>query len=57
MKPTASLAVIIIIIIYNLSGSPFENQVALAWAAALTLVVSVLVTNIVGQVVTRRSAD
>jgi len=53
MKPTASLAVII----YNFSGSPFENQVALAWAAALTLVVIVLVTNIVGQTLARRSAD
>lgn len=53
MKPTASLAVII----YNFSGSPFENQVALAWAAALTLVVIVLATNIVGQTLARRSAD
>ncbi len=53
MKPTASLAVII----YNFSGSPFENQVALAWAAALTLVLVVLVTNIVGQALAKRSAD
>src|SRR6516225_6060820 len=29
MKPTASLAVLI----YNFSGSPFSNQVELAWAA------------------------
>jgi phosphate transport system permease protein len=53
MKPTASLAVLI----YNFSGSPFENQVAMAWAAALTLVVIVLLTNIAGQVLSRRSAD
>src|SRR5208282_2890501 len=50
MKPTASLAVII----YNFSGSPFENQIELAWAAALTLVVIVLVTNIVGQTLAGR---
>jgi len=53
MKPTASLAVII----YNFSGSPFENQVALAWAAALTLVIIVLVFNIIGQSLARRSAS
>jgi len=53
MKPTASLAVLI----YNFSGSPFENQVAMAWAAALTLVVIVLFINIAGQVLSRRSAD
>jgi len=53
MKPTASLAVII----YNFSGSPFDNQVALAWAAALTLVVIVLVFNIIGQALAGRSAD
>ena len=42
MKPTASLAVLI----YNFSGSPFDNQIAMAWSAALTLVVIVLVTNL-----------
>jgi len=51
MKPTASLAVII----YNFSGSPFENQIALAWCAALILVTIVLVVNISGQVLARRS--
>jgi phosphate transport system permease protein len=45
MKPTASLAVLI----YNYSGSPFDNQIALAWTAALILVTMVLVTNIAGQ--------
>ena len=53
MKPTASLAVMI----YNFSGSPFENQIALAWAAALVLVVIVLVFNVAGQALAGRSAD
>ena len=53
MKPTASLAVII----YNFSGSPFENQIALAWTAALVLVVIVLIFNIIGQSLAGRSAD
>jgi phosphate transport system permease protein len=53
MKPTASLAVLI----YNFSGSPFENQIALAWAAALVLVVIVLVFNVLGQSLTSRSSD
>jgi len=51
MKPTASLAVLI----YNFSGSPFENQIALAWSAALALVVLVLAANLVGQSIARRS--
>jgi phosphate transport system permease protein len=51
MKPTASLAVII----YNFSGSPFENQIELAWAAALVLVVLVLIINVAGQVLAKRS--
>jgi phosphate transport system permease protein len=49
MKPTASLAVLI----YNFSASPFDNQVALAWAASLVLVVLVLGFNIVGQFLSR----
>jgi len=53
MKPTASLAVLI----YNFSGSPFENQIALAWTAALVLVVIVLVFNVLGQSLTSRSSD
>jgi len=53
MKPTASLAVMI----YNFSGSPFENQIAMAWTAALALVVLVLIANIAGQYLARRSAD
>jgi phosphate transport system permease protein len=49
-KPTASLAVLI----YNFAGSPFDNQIELAWAAALVLVLLVLVLNIVGQILSRR---
>src|SRR5215813_14105388 len=45
MQPTASLAVLI----YNFSGMPFANQVELAWAAALILVLIVLVFNLIGQ--------
>jgi phosphate transport system permease protein len=50
MKPTASLAVLI----YNYSGSPFDNQIALAWTAALILVTMVLLTNIAGQMLAKR---
>ncbi|MBV8772657.1 MAG: phosphate ABC transporter permease PstA [Deltaproteobacteria bacterium] len=53
MKPTASLAVII----YNFSGSPFENQIALAWTAALVLVMIVLAFNVIGQSLAGRSVD
>jgi phosphate transport system permease protein len=53
MKPTASLAVLI----YNFSGSPFENQISLAWTAALVLVVIVLVFNVLGQSLAGRSSD
>jgi phosphate transport system permease protein len=45
MQPTASLAVLI----YNFSGMPFANQVELAWAAALVLVLLVLIFNLIGQ--------
>jgi phosphate transport system permease protein len=45
MQPTASLAVLI----YNFAGMPFQNQVELAWAAALVLVLLVLGANIIGQ--------
>src|SRR5262245_16029114 len=52
MQPTASLAVLI----YNFAGMPFQNQVELAWAAALVLVLMVLGTNIVGLSLSRRQA-
>jgi len=51
MKPTPSLAVLI----YNFSSSPFDNQIELAWAAALVLVVLVLVVNLTGQALSRRA--
>jgi phosphate transport system permease protein len=44
-QPTASLAVLI----YNFAGMPFQNQVELAWAAALVLVLLVLGANLIGQ--------
>lgn len=50
MEPTASLAVLI----YNFSGMPFENQIEMAWAAALVLVLLVLVINIIGQLLSRQ---
>jgi phosphate transport system permease protein len=50
MQPTASLAVLI----YNFAGMPFENQIEMAWAAALVLVLLVLVINITGQLFSRR---
>jgi phosphate transport system permease protein len=50
LQPTASLAVLI----YNFAGMPFENQVELAWAAALVLVLIVLAFNIAGQALARR---
>jgi len=50
MQPTASLAVLI----YNFSGMPFKNQVEMAWAAALVMVLMVLVTNLIGQSLSRQ---
>ena len=50
MKPIASLAVLI----YNFSGSPFDNQIAMAWSAALVLVLLVLLINISGQILAKR---
>jgi len=50
MEPTASLAVLI----YNYSGMPFENQIELAWAASLVLVVLVMLFNAIGRALSRR---
>jgi phosphate transport system permease protein len=50
--PTASLAVLI----FNFSSVPFENQVELAWSAALVLVLMVLATNLIGQALASRRA-
>ncbi|HEY4103314.1 MAG TPA: phosphate ABC transporter permease PstA [Polyangiaceae bacterium] len=52
-QPIASLSVLI----YNFAGSPFEHQVALAWAASLVLVAIVLVLNVVAQIATRRPEE
>jgi len=46
MNPTASLAVLI----YNFSGMPFDNQLELAWAASLVLVMIVLIINIISRI-------
>ncbi len=51
MQKTASLAVFI----YNFSGASDDNQIELAWAAALVLVVLVLATNLIGQGLSRRT--
>jgi phosphate transport system permease protein len=51
MQPTASLAVLIY---YNFSGMPFENQIQLAWAASLVLVLLVLVINIISRLIGQR---
>lgn len=53
MQATPSLAVLI----YNFAGMPFQNQVQLAWAAALVLVLMVLVANLLGQAISRRRAQ
>jgi phosphate transport system permease protein len=50
MQPTASMAVLI----FNFAGMPFQNQIEMAWAAALVLVLIVLAANIIGQALSRR---
>jgi phosphate transport system permease protein len=50
-EPTASLS----ILIYNFSGMPFENQIELAWAASLVLVLIVLVFNILSRLIGKRA--
>ncbi len=50
MEPTASLAVLI----YNFSGMPFENQIQLAWAASLVLVLMVFTLNILSRLIGQR---
>ena len=44
-EPTASLS----ILIYNFSSMPFDNQIELAWAASLVLVLIVLAFNILSR--------
>jgi phosphate transport system permease protein len=48
-EPTASLS----ILIYNFSSMPFDNQIELAWAASLVLVLIVLVFNIFSRILGR----
>jgi phosphate transport system permease protein len=50
MEPTPSLAVLI----FDFSSVPYENQIQIAWAASLVLVVLVLVANIAAQIWTAR---
>src|SRR5262249_20193720 len=50
MEPTPSLAVLI----FDFSSSPFPNQIQIAWAASLVLVVLVLIANICAQIWTAR---
>ena len=47
--PTASLS----ILIYNFSSMPFDNQIELAWAASLVLVIIVLTFNIFSRFIGR----
>jgi phosphate transport system permease protein len=42
------------VLIFNFAGMPFENQIEMAWAAALVLVLLVFVINIAGQLFSRR---
>jgi phosphate transport system permease protein len=53
MQPTASMAVLI----YNFSSVPFRNQLELAWAASLVLVLLVLSANLIGQALSARRAS
>lgn len=48
-EPTASLS----ILIYNFSSMPFENQIELAWAASLVLVLMVLAFNLLSRLIGR----
>ncbi|MEO0036355.1 MAG: phosphate transporter permease PstA, partial [Pseudomonadota bacterium] len=48
-EPTASLS----ILIYNFSSMPFDNQIELAWAASLVLVLIVLLFNITSRLIGR----
>jgi phosphate transport system permease protein len=50
-EPTASLSVLI----YNFSGMPYANQLNIAWAASLVLILSVLITNVTTRILSDRS--
>ncbi|MBI4784234.1 MAG: phosphate ABC transporter permease PstA [Oscillatoriophycideae cyanobacterium NC_groundwater_1537_Pr4_S-0.65um_50_18] len=49
-EPTATLSVLI----YNFAISPYKNQQALAWVAALIVVCLILVVSILARIVSRR---
>jgi len=49
-EPTASLS----ILIFNFSSMPFDNQIELAWAASLVLVLMVLTFNILSRLIGRQ---
>lgn len=51
VEPTASLPVLI----YNFSGVPYPEQIGMAWAASLVLVIFVLIANLAGQFVLNRA--
>jgi phosphate transport system permease protein len=53
MEPTASVAVLV----YDFSASPYKNQVEIAWAASLVLVLLVLILNLTSQAILRRSTS
>jgi len=44
------------VLIYNFSGMPFENQIELAWAASLVLVMIVLFINVASRLLGSRRA-
>jgi len=44
------------VLIYHFAGMPFGNQIELAWAASLVLVLIVLVINVVSRLVGQRRA-
>ena len=52
MEKTPSMAVLI----YNFSNSAYQNQIDIAWAASLVLVVMVLILNLASQMLLRRYA-
>ena len=51
-EPTASLS----ILIYNFSSMPFDNQIELAWAASLVLVLIVLIFNVLSRLLGKPKA-
>lgn len=51
LNPTASLSVLV----YNFATVPYDNQVELAWAGSLILVLLVLLTSILSRWATRKS--